>query len=116
MTVTMINSWRKIMVNPETLEIKSDRCEDVKYDINCMYLVEEDGEIRFDESYDIDPIKDVKKGDIVIVSHRINDKRYAVVIRDEAFASFIHNIQDAKKAAEDKRQKDTDAEVSSPSC
>lgn len=116
MTVTMINSWRKIMVNPETLEIKSSRCEDSIYNISCIYLVEEDGEVRFDESYNIDPIKDVKKGDIVIVSRNINDKRYAVVVRNEALTAFLCNVQDAKKAAEDKMRKDTDNEVSSPSC
>lgn len=116
MTVTMISSWRKIMVNPETLEIKSSNREDFRYDISCMYLVEEDGEIRFDESYNIDPIKDVKKGDIVIVSHRINDKRYATVVRNEALAALLSDVQAAKKAAEDKMPKCEDREIASPSC
>lgn len=110
MVVTVIGSGKKLLVNPETLEVKSGREKNVRYEISGMYLVEEDGEVRFEESYGIDPIKNVKKGDVVFLSYTIGGKRYACVVHDTTLFNYIDGLQKAIDDEDTKRKTQSDTE------
>lgn len=114
MIATMISSGKRIMVNPETLEIKNSREDNFRYNSAGMYVIEEDGDVYFDEDYKIDPIKDVKKGDVVFLSYPIGGKRYACVVRNDALIEHVNTVKKALDVEYDKRR-DTD-EAGSPAC
>lgn len=77
-------------------------------------IIEEDGDMTFEEEYGIEPINGLKAGDIVILTYNIYGKPRALVVHSEGILDAVKyekaEREERKKALEEKEFKTGDCE------
>lgn len=77
-------------------------------------IIEEDGDMTFEEDFGIEPITGLKAGDIVILTYNIYGKPRALVVHSEDILEAVKDEkaerEERKKALEEKEFKTGDCE------
>ena len=91
-----------IITRGECFNMDSDtgnvvRNEDVKWDLaHRIFYIEQDGTLKLledgDYVIDFDP-NEVKKGDVLFISHPMKGKSHIILIKDEKFEKFIKTVR-----------------------
>ena len=74
------------------------RNEDIKWDLAYrIFYIEQDGTLKLledgDYVIDFDP-NEVKKGDVLFISHPMKGKSHIILIKDEKFEKFIKTVRE----------------------
>ena len=82
--------------------------EDIKWDLaHRIFYIEQDGTLKLpeDDSYviDFDP-NEVKKGDVLFISHPMKGKSYIILIKDEKFEKFIKTVRELRSKQEEENK------------
>lgn len=84
------------------------RNEDIKWDLAYrIFYIEQDGTLKLledgDYVIDFDP-NEVKKGDVLFISHPIKGKSHITLIKDEKFAKFIKTVRELRSKQEEENK------------
>ena len=102
-----------IITRGECFNMDSDtgnvvRNEDIKWDLAYrIFYIEQDGTLKLledgDYVIDFDP-NEVKKGDVLFISHSMKGKSHIILIKDEKFAKFIKAIRELYSKQEEEKK------------
>ena len=85
------------------------RNEDIKWDLaHRIFYIEQDGTLKLPEGedyyiIDFDP-NEVKKGDVLFISHPMKGKSHIILIKDEKFEKFIKTVRELRSKQEEEKK------------
>lgn len=84
------------------------RNEDIKWDLaHRIFYIEQDGTLKLledgDYVIDFDP-NEVKKGDVLFISHPMKGKSHIILIKDEKFEKFIKTVRELCSKQEEEKK------------
>ena len=82
--------------------------EDIKWDLaHRIFYIEQDGALKLPEEddyvIDFDP-NEVKKGDVLFISHPMKGKSHIILIKDEKFAKFVNTVRELRSKQEEENK------------
>lgn len=82
--------------------------EDIKWDLAYrIFYIEQDGVLKLPEYddyvIDFDP-NEVKKGDVLFISHPIKEKSHIILIKDEKIAKFVKTVRELRSKQEEEKK------------
>lgn len=82
--------------------------EDIKWDLaHRIFYIEQDGALKLPEEddyvIDFDP-NEVKKGDVLFISHPMKGKSHIILIKDEKFAKFVNTVRELRSKQEEEKK------------
>ena len=102
-----------IITRGECFNMDSDtgnvvRNEDIKWDLAYrIFYIEQDGTLKLledgDYVIDFDP-NEVKKGDVLFISHPMKGKSHIILIKDEKFEKFIKTVRELRRKQEEENK------------
>lgn len=102
-----------IITRGECFNMDSDtgnvvRNEDIKWDLAYrIFYIEQDGTLKLledgDYVIDFDP-NEVKKGDVLFISHPMKGKSHIILIKDEKFEKFIKTVRELRSKQEEENK------------
>lgn len=106
MKVNIITSGECFNMDSETGNVV--RNEDIKWDLAYrIFYIEQDGVLKLpeDDDYviDFDP-NEVKKGDVLFISHPMKGKSHIILIKDEKFEKFIKTVRELRSKQEEEKK------------
>lgn len=82
--------------------------EDIKWDLAYrIFYIEQDGTLKLPEEddyvIDFDP-NEVKRGDVLFISHPMKGKSHIILIKDEKFEKFIKTVRELRSKQEEEKK------------
>ena len=82
--------------------------EDIKWDLAYrIFYIEQDGTLKLledgDYVIDFDP-NEVKKGDVLFISHPMKGKSHIILIKNEKFEKFIKTVRELRSKQEEENK------------
>lgn len=106
MKVNIITTGECFNIDSETGNVV--RNEDIKWDLAYrIFYIEQDGALKLPEEddyvIDFDP-NEVKKGDVLFISHTMKGKSHIILIKDEKIAKFIKTVRELRSKQEEEKK------------